>query len=292
MIAKTMLEIDPWLGAVIAGHYRLLQRITEGRRGVLYRAERVESESPVAVKLVHALRHETHAGFVARLKAEAATALPLEDPNTLRTFASGPVDDIRSYFALEWLVGYDLAHLLAQRGPLNARQAAFLTQQVARSLAYAHRQGVIHGDLTPESIFISRPSEGPSVVKVMDYGRRRFASFSDEGQSLIGMPRGWARYLAPEQITDDEPDQRADFYALGCVLYEALTGERPFVDETGIGLLMAQVHAKAKPLEDHPRARDLPDDLCSLVQRCLSKDRRMRFDSAEEIVSVTARLLR
>jgi serine/threonine protein kinase len=288
-----MLEIDPWLGAPIAGRYRLLQRITEGRRGVLYRAERVDADgAAVGVKLVQALRHETYAGFEARLAAEAAIATPLDDPHTLRTFGSGRIDDTRSYLAVDWLVGFDLAHLLAQRGPLNARQAAFLTQQVARSLAYAHRQGVVHGDLTPESIFISRPAAGPSVVKVMDYGRRRFASFSDEGQSLIGMPRGWARYLAPEQITDDEPDQRADFYALGCVLYEALTGERPFVDETGIGLLMAQVHAKAKPLEDHPNARDLPDDLCTLVQRCLSKDRRMRFDSAEEIISLTARLLR
>jgi serine/threonine-protein kinase len=130
------------------------------------------------------------------------------------------------------------------------------------------------------------------VVKVMDFGRRRLASISDEGQSLVGMPAGWARYLAPEQITGDDFDHRADLYSLGCILYEALSGVRPFADETGIGIWMAQVNEKPKPLSAHASAQAVPSEVQELVSRCLEKDPGRRYESAAQLLALTSQLLR
>jgi serine/threonine-protein kinase len=196
------------------------------------------------------------------------------------------------FVAMEWLSGVDLARLLSLRGPLSARQALFLADQVLRSLSAAHARGVVHGDLTPDGLFISRGPSGPSVVKVMDYGRRRLASYSDEGQSLVGMPTGWARYLAPEQITGEDYDQRADVYALGCILYEAMTGERPFPDATGIGIWMAQINERPRPLSAHAAANGVPREVEELVGRCLEKDPGRRYESATQLLSLTSQLLR
>lgn len=287
-----MTDIDRFLGSVLKGRYRLLQKVADGRRGSLYRAEQTEGGERLAIKLVHALPHQSQERFEQRFTQEVQISGSQSDHNTLSVLDFGHADDLYMFVAMEWLSGVDLARLLALRGPLSTRQALFLADQVLRSLSTAHARGVVHGDLTPESLFISRGASGPSVVKVMDYGRRRLASYSDEGQSLVGMPTGWARYLAPEQITGEDYDQRADLYALGCILYEALTGERPFPEATGIGLWISQSNAKPRPLAEHPAAQNVPREVEELVARCLEKDPNRRHESALQLLGVTTQLLR
>ena len=298
-----MTEIDRFLGSVLKGRYRLLQRVAEGRRGGLYRAERItdvdvhgsgqeKNSERVAVKLVHALPHQSQERFEQRFVQEIQIAGSLDEHNTLVVHDYGQGEELHMFVVMEWLAGVDLARLLALRGPLSTRQALFLADQVLRSLAFAHARGVVHGDLTPEGLFISRGNIGPSVVKVMDYGRRRLASFGDEGQSLVGMPSGWASYLSPEQITGDDYDHRADLYSLGCILYEALSGARPFADETGIGIWMAQVNEKPKPLSSHAAARSVPGEVEELVNRCLEKEPARRYESASQLQALTSQLLR
>jgi eukaryotic-like serine/threonine-protein kinase len=287
-----MTDLDRFLGSVLKGRYRLLQKVADGRRGALYRAEQTDRGERLAIKLVHALPHQSQEHFEQRFVQEVQISGALSDHNTLTVLDYGQADELQMFVAMEWLSGVDLARLLALRGPLSARQALFLADQVLRSLSGAHARGVVHGDLTPEGLFISRGGSGPSVVKVMDYGRRRLASYSDEGQSLVGMPTGWARYLAPEQITGEDYDQRADLYALGCILYEALAGERPFPDATGIGLWMAQINEPPRPLSQHPRASGIPSEVEALVARCLEKDPARRYDTAAQLLALTSQLLR
>jgi serine/threonine protein kinase len=287
-----MTEIDRFLGSVLKGRYRLLQKVADGRRGSLYRAEQTEGGERLAIKLVHALPHQSQERFEQHFGAEVQISGSLSDHNTLTVLDYGHTDELHMFVAMEWLSGVDLARLVALRGPLSTRQALFLADQVLRSLSGAHARGVVHGDLTPEGLFISRGASGPSVVKVMDYGRRRLTSYGDEGQSLVGMPSGWARYLAPEQITGEDYDQRADLYALGCILYEALTGERPFPDATGIGIWMAQSSERPRPLSQHPKASAVPREVEELVARCLEKDPARRYDSAPQLLALTSQLLR
>lgn len=283
---------DPWLGRVLAGRYRILQKASDGRRGVLYRAERSDDGQRVALKLVQPSFHQSQLHFERRLMHEIEVARTLNDRNTLLVHEGGHADEQHMFMASEWLSGIDLARMLAARGPLNARQALFLANQVARSLASAHQRRVYHGDLTPEGLFVTRDSRGLSLVKVMDYGRLRIASYSDEGFSQVNMPIGWARYLAPEQITNDEFDGRADLYALGSILYRALSGELPFQDATGIGILMSQVNDTAPPLKKHAAAKEVPSAVEELVMRCLEKDPAKRYASADELIDLTERLAR
>ncbi|MET0286891.1 MAG: serine/threonine-protein kinase [Polyangiales bacterium] len=283
---------DPWLGRVLSGRYRILQKAADGRRGVLYRAERSDDGRRVALKLLQSQFHQSQQHFEGRLIQEIEVARALTDRNTLAVYEGGHADEMSMYMASEWLSGIDLARMLSARGPLNTRQALFLANQVARSLANAHQRKIWHGDLSPEGLFVTRDSRGLSLVKVMDYGRLRIASYSDEGFSQVNMPIGWARYLAPEQITNDEFDGRSDIYALGSILYRALSGELPFKDATGIGILMSQVNDQSPPLRTHPAAKDVPDAVEQMVMRCLEKDPARRYATAEELIDLTERLAR
>lgn len=284
--------IDPWLGRTLAGRFRLLQRVADGRRGALYRAERAGDGLRLAVKLVGPAVYQSQQRFVERFAQECELAKSLSHPHTVTLYEHGAADDHLRFVAMEWLSGIDLARMIASRGPLNVRQAMFLAHQVCESLAYAHSKDVVHGDLSPEGIFVARQGAAQSVVKVLDYGRLRMASFNDEGHSQVGLPQGWARYLAPEQITGDEFDGRADVYAVGAVLYEALSGERPFADSTGIQILLSQVHDRPPTLRSRAAAREVPVEVEQLVMRCLEKDPGARFQSMTELVEITARLAR
>jgi len=284
--------IDPWLGRTLAGRYRLLQRVSDGQRGALYRAERMGDGIRLAVKLVRPAVYQSLQRFEERFAQECEVARSLTHPHTLVVYDHGAAEDRFRFVAMEWLSGIDLARMVSSRGPLNARQAMFLAHQVCESLSHAHAQGIVHGDLSPEGIFVARQAAGQSTVKVLDYGRRRMASFSDEGHSQIGLPKGWARYLAPEQIAGDEFDARADVYAVGAVLYEALSGQTPFPDSTGIQILMSQVHDRPPALSSHASASGVPADVQALVMRCLEKDPDARFASMSELVAITAELSR
>ncbi len=283
---------DPWLGQVLSGRYRILQKAADGRRGALYRAERSDDGKRIALKIVGPQMHQSQQQFERRLIHEMEIARALTDRNTIAVFDGGHADERLMYVAAEWLSGIDLARMLSARGPLNTRQALFLANQVARSLANAHQRKIFHGDLSPEGLFVTRDSRGLSLVKVMDYGRLRIASYSDEGFSQVNMPIGWARYLAPEQITNDEFDGRADIYALGSILYRALSGELPFKDATGIGILMSQVNDHPTPLRSHPNAKEVPDAVEQMVMRCLEKDPNKRYATADELIDLTERLAR
>jgi eukaryotic-like serine/threonine-protein kinase len=284
--------IDPWLGRVLVGRYRLLQKAADGERGVLYRAERTDDARRLAIKLVEPSVHQSREAFEQRFRNEVEIARSLSDRNTLTVLEGGHADEHAMFMASEWLSGIDLARMLTARGPLNTRQALFLANQVARSLSAAHDKKIFHGDLSPEGLFVTRDPRGLSLVKVMDYGRLRIGNFNDEGFSQVDMPVGWARYLAPEQITSEELDGRSDFYALGCILYRALSGQLPFRDATGIGILMSQVHDRAPPLKSHAAAKEVPDAVEAMVMRCLEKSPSDRFATADELVELTERLAR
>jgi serine/threonine-protein kinase len=284
-------KIDPWLGRVIGSGVRLLQRVADGQRGVLYRAERSPDGARVAVKLVGPSHFQSPDRFAERFIHECQVASRMRHDNTLRVLEHGAADDLM-YVVTEWLSGIDLERMVRSHGPLNARQAMYLAHQVCCSLSAAHSDGIVHADLSPSGIFVARKGSGQSVVKVMDYGRRRMESYNDEGYSQVGLPKGWARYLSPEQIRGDEVDARTDIYAIGAVLYEALCGERPFQDSTGIGLLIQQAEDKAQPLGSRIAARDIPTPIEALVMRCLDRDPDARFQSAAELVTLTAELSR
>jgi eukaryotic-like serine/threonine-protein kinase len=259
-------EIDAMhIGQVLAERFALERLAGRGGMGVVYRAQDRSTGQPVALKVLHG-----QGGDAARFEREARILAELDHPLVVRYVAHGALPSGEPYLAMEWLEGEDLAERLARERPGLAESVA-LAVQVAEALAALHQRGIVHRDLKPSNVFlVDGRLDG---IKLLDFGLARMETttrMTDAGTLL-----GTVAYMAPEQARgSDGLDARADVFALGCLLFECLTGQTPF----------AAVHATAvltKILfEDTPRLGQrlpgAPEALEGLLQRMLAKQPHQR----------------
>ncbi|MCC7537676.1 MAG: protein kinase [Deltaproteobacteria bacterium] len=258
----------------IAG-FRVTGVLGRGGMGVVYRAEAPDG-TPVALKVLQSSLADP--ATVRRFELEAR--IPIVHPNVVRVVSAG-ADAGMPYLALELLEGESLAERLA-RGPMSAAEAIDVGRQVCAGLAAAHALGIVHRDLKPSNLFVCRDGR----VKLLDFG---IALWTDEETrltrtgSLIGTPS----YLAPELVHGHgRVDGRADLWSLGVILYQALTGQRPFARESPMATLLAAIVDPHVPLLD--LAPELPVELAEVVERCLEKDRHQRWPTAEALADALA----
>lgn len=217
------------VGRVLAGRYRLLAAIGAGASGRVYVADDVRLRRRVAVKVLHAALAED-AGFLRRFRTEAQLAASLHHPNVMAVYDWG--EDAVPFMVLELLAGGSLRGMLDRGTHLSASQAAHVGRQVAAALEYAHGRGLVHRDVKPANLLFDEHG----IVRVADFGLARAlaeASWTEPAGTVLGT----ARYAAPEQGTAARMDGRADLYALGLVLVEAVTGTVPLVADTPLGTL-------------------------------------------------------
>jgi len=220
---------------------------------------------------------------VARFKREAHTLSQLRHPNTVTIFDAGRTDDGLLYLAMECLEGEMLSARIRREGSVAPEEAVRIAMGVLRSLDEAHAAGIIHRDLKPDNIFLAERASG-AVAKVLDFGISKATSLEDKPHHLTrtGMVMGTPYYMAPEQaLGERDLDGRLDVWGMGVVLYEALSGRRPFVAKNYNALLVQILTAEAEPLEKV--ARGLPQGLAAVVHRALAKKREQRFASAREL---------
>ncbi|WP_428267089.1 serine/threonine-protein kinase [Haliangium sp.] len=225
--------LAPAPGALIAGTYQLIAIIGEGASGVVYRAEATTGTAPVAIKLIrleHALREQMRARFL----REARLASTMQHPNAVRVHDYGADDDVL-YLVMELLEGEDLRHRLdralagdasAMTGPEIARTGA----QIAAALRDAHEVGLVHRDIKPQNIFLERRPAG-AWVRVLDFGLAFLINNEGSLGRLTdeGVVTGTPHYMSPEQAAGERLGPASDVYSLGCVLYELITGQPPFM---------------------------------------------------------------
>ena len=264
------------------GRYRLKQRIGRGGMGEVWVAYHVGLRQDVALKVLSSHAGNEHEA-VARFEREVLTIARLSHPNTVRILDHGVTPEGIWFYAMELLQGSDLAALLRREGPLPPTRATHLMTQVCAALAEAHRQGVVHRDLKPGNIFVATVAGQEDFVKLLDFGLAKLTLEPDDALTRDGSVLGTPQYMAPETLAEGAlVDARSDVYALGCVLYEMLTGSPPFADSNWRKLLRQVAEQQPEPPSRRSRA-PLPPELEVVVMRCLEKSPEWRFDSAAEL---------
>ncbi len=272
------------VGEVIAGRYHIKGVLGSGGMGTVYRAVQEPIGREVAIKILHPdlANDET---FVSRFHTEAKAASVLVNPNTVTIHDFGQTDDGTLFLAMEHLNGVSLADRLSD-GALPWKHAVAIGVQVCRALAEAHRKGIVHRDLKPENIMLSAADDGSAVVKVLDFGIAKMLEVP--GRSLTGVPVtqvgviiGTPQYMSPEQARGGEPNPASDLYALGIILFEAISGMAPFDDDEPIVTLSLHMRSPVPTLASPFGA--VPFALSNLIGALLRKDPKSRPGPADDI---------
>jgi serine/threonine-protein kinase len=268
-------------GTVLGGKYRIGRKIGSGGIGVVYAAEHVTLGHEVAVKVLRGAAARD-GGEIARLRREAYIQVHVEHPNVVRVLDLDQMPDGSIYVVMERLVGRSLADKLARDGLLAPGFAVPVYIDVCRALHAAHKKGVVHRDLKPGNIFLC----DDGVAKVLDFGMSKLASA--ESLTQTGYTLGTPEYMAPEQCIGAQVEPRTDIYALGVMMYEALTGELPIVASNRRELL--DLHQRQIPTSMRQRRTDLPisEALDLAVMKCLKKRLNERPKSAAELEQLLA----
>ena len=284
---------DPLLGEVVDGRYEVVSVIGEGGMGTVYEVRHAALGRRLALKVLR--RDIADAEHAARFIQEAKAAAAIGHPNIvavsdfgelvipdLASRASSPGGSRVPYFVMEYLAGISLAALLKSEKTLDPLRAADIVLQCAAGHSAAHAAGVIHRDLKPDNVFLTRSGDH-EFVKLLDFG---VAKMAGAGRlTRAGMVFGTPHYMSPEQAAGQSVDHRADIYALGVILYECLAGKVPFEADTYMGVLTKHMFATPEPID-----RAMPDAsqlgaLGPIVMRCLAKSPHDRYPSMAELVA-------
>ena len=240
--------------------------------GEVYRARDAVLERSVAIKVLHR-NLAGDAGFIERFRREARAAANLNHQNIVAVHDWGSVDGIY-YMVMEYVAGLSVREILHAEGILAPAQAADVLEQTLAALQHAHRQGIVHRDVKPENLMVTRDG----VVKVADFGLAR--AFADAQITEAGNVIGTVQYLAPEQLQGEPADPRTDLYALGVVAFELLTGRLPFAGETPMAVAYQHIHEPMpRPSSANPA---VPASLDGWVASVTEKQRELRPESAAE----------
>jgi eukaryotic-like serine/threonine-protein kinase len=269
---------------VVAGRYQLHTVLGRGGMATVWAGLDTRLDRPVAVKVLD-WAATADAATVHRLDHEARTLARLTHPNIVAVYDVGIQDDV-PYIVMEFVDGENL-HQRLVRGPLGLRQTIAVAVGVCDALTAAHESGVVHGDIKPDNILLSRAG----AVKVCDFGIARLQQSARTSTAAATPPPvavGTAEYMAPEQATGAPVTARTDLYALGCVLHSTLTGHPPFVDGDPMRVIWRQVNERPPPVASPGEA--VPADLTTLVDQLLAKDPAHRPASADQVRARLTRL--
>ena len=258
---------------VLEDRYELIEKIGEGGMAMVYKALDRRLNRYVAVKIMRpemAQDEETRQRFFAESHAVAM----LSSPNIVAVYDVSHSTDIE-YIVMELVDGITLKQYMERKGPVPWREAVYFAKQIARALAHAHARGIVHRDIKPQNMLLLRDG----TLKVGDFG---IAALENEYSEERGTAVGSIHYIAPEQIRGQSPDARSDLYSLGVVMYEMLTGRKPYNGES-LGEI-AVMHMNTQPVRPSLLVPDIPPELEQITLRAMNADINQRYQSAEELI--------
>jgi serine/threonine protein kinase len=272
---------DELIGRVLADTYSIIRVVGEGGMGRVYEARHTRiGGKRFAVKLLHP-EYARLPEVLSRFQREAEAAASIESPHVGDVYDIGKTDDGRPFMVGEFLEGRELAEFVRERGRLEVQPAVRIVRQICKALAAAHAKGIVHRDMKPENVFLTGDLASPTS-KVIDFGISKVKE-AGGGPSLTktGMIMGTPSYMAPEQAKGEHVDHRVDIYAAGAILYELVTGKRPFDRSDPTATIMAVL------LEEPERPRtlnpSLPEGLEMVIQRAMAKAADARYQTMDEL---------
>ena len=282
------------IGTVLVAKYRITREVGRGGMAVVYEAENIHIGKRVAVKVLSA-ELITSRIVRERFLREARAAAAVRSPYICDVYDAGEFDN-RPFLVMELLEGESLYDLMSSVRRLDTEQTLKITVQTAKGLAKAHAAHVVHRDLKPENLFLTHNEEGELVTKLLDFGLAKFYIPSDESAEQVRLTRegalfGTPAYMSPEQARGKgEVDHRTDLWALGCIVYECLTGQTVWNVDQGVAMILAQVANSPLPIPSHLRP-DLPPAFDAWFEKALERDQDKRFQTAREFALALTEVL-
>src|SRR5204862_446436 len=269
------------VGQVLADRYHIMKKLGEGGLGQVYLAEHVKMGRRSAIKVMNpSLVHDPEA--VARLNREASNASRISDSHVCAIYDFGETEDGLIYLAMEFVEGEPLTELLAREGALPVARAADICIQLAEALQAAHDLDIVHRDLQPDNIMVTRGRDGTDGVKVVDFGLAKAVGGEGGGQKVTrtGLVIGTPEFMSPEQLSGDKLDGRSDIYSLGLVLFNMLTGTLPFpADSVQEAMVKRLTDEPAELIEVRPDLH-FPPGLQHTLDTALARSPVNRYQSA------------
>ena len=282
-------ERDPLLGTTIDGRYTVEAILGQGGMGTVYAGRHAIIDKRVAIKVLRADHVENDPTAAQRFLVEAKAASKIGHQNIVDITDFGVLKDGQAYFVMEFLDGPTLGKIVHEAGFLSPLRAIAVTVQMARGLQAAHDKGIIHRDLKPENIFVLERDGQSDLVKIVDFGIAKDQK-NNRRLTQAGMVLGTPEYMSPEQATGQPTDHRVDMYALGCILYEMLTGDVPFKGETPTKTLTQHVFDAPEPPSKRRPDLAIPAALEAVVLRTLQKKPTDRFADLRALMAALDRV--
>lgn len=276
------MEVGFQAGAVLLGKYRVESLLGRGGMGVVLRVTHLHLGEELAIKILlpEATSPEGHARFL----REAQSVVRLRGEHVTRVIDVGVLPEGAPYMVMEHLRGLDLADELRRRGTLAPGEAVDYVLQACEALAEAHANGIIHRDIKPGNLFLTKRPDGTPLIKVLDFGISKAPVGARGALTRTDSVMGTPGYMSPEQMkAAKDTDARTDIWALGIILYECLTGRRPFEAEAFSAVVLMAATEPPPPMD-----RRIPRALQGAVLRCLEKQREGRFPSIAELAAALA----
>ena len=274
-------EKDSIKGRIIANRYEIIDDLGEGGSSSVYLCEHLALKKKLALKILHKNLLENQTA-INRLQREAQACANLSHPNIVSVYDFGITDNGFPYLVMDFLDGVAMHSL----GKLNASRTIALALDICKGLKTAHEAGIIHRDLKPNNIIVTRPDTPEEKAIIVDFGIAKTELPGGEMQHLTqtGEVLGSPAYMSPEQISGKPVDERSDIYSMGCILYEAVTGQQLFRGYTYIATLHANLNdavpeLPAEAVKNDPKLASLE----KILLQCLAKEKENRFASVEEL---------
>jgi serine/threonine-protein kinase len=272
-------------GRIIGGRYRLVRLLGKGGMGSVWLADHMTLQTPVAIKLIDS-ETARNPNARARFDREAQLAAKIRSPHVVQILDHGTTEEGEPYIAMECLTGESLRERLSARGRLTPAETGRIVSHICRAMSRAHESGLVHRDLKPENIFITIDGED-EIVKVLDFGVAKatdMLSYAGIDPTRTGALLGTPYYMSPEQAQGLKTvDTRSDLWALGVVVFECLTGQRPFL-ASALGPLIAKIIDGPIPMPSQVAAdARLPAEIDAWMRKALSRNPADRFASAKEL---------